>query len=363
FSLRSAEEVIDRVGFHNIGKEAKANLIAMSIDDGIGVVTNTEDTQRDDLDLANDAIVVVFNGAAETQSITIRTAAGFALHATQQDSRDDVVQDATFAEGVGGDGTFTVPARTTAVFVKAQGAAQGEGLSAFVTAGFEPPVPYGDTDIYLRGQFNGWGTGNRLTYLGGGSYDGFVTLEAGDYAFKIASADWSTVDIAAPEGQGVINLGEPATLSAAGRLPNLSISIAAAGEYRFVLDALDSDAPILTVTNARALPVEAFVRGTINGWSTDDPLLYVGKATTRRRSTSKPATSCSRSRLPTGRRWISARRAKAARRSSSIPASRCPDPATRTSRSRFRPRRTTCSPWPLRATCPTTKASAARPCG
>ena len=277
FSLGTAEEVIDRVGFHNIGKDAKANLIAMSIDDGTGVVINTEDTQRVDLDPANDAIVVVFNGAAETQSITIRTATDFALHEIQRDSADDVVQDATFEEGVNGDGTFTVPARTTAVFVKSQGVGQGEGLSAFVTAGFEPPVPYGDTDIYLRGQFNGWGTGNPLTYLGGGSYDEFVTLEAGDYAFKIASEDWSTVDIAAPEGQGVITVGEPATLSAAGRLPNLSISIPAAGEYRFVLDALDSDAPILTVTNARAFPVEAFVRGTINGWSTDDPLIYTGR--------------------------------------------------------------------------------------
>ena len=277
FSLGTAEEVIDRVGFHNIGKEAKANLIAMSIDDGTGVVINTEDVQRVDLDPANDAIVVVFNGAAQTQSITIRTATGFALHEIQQDSADDVVQDATFEEGVNGDGTFTVPARTTAVFVKSQGVGQGGGLSAFVTAGFEPPVPYGDTDIYLRGQFNGWGTGNRMTYLGGGSYDGFVTLEAGDYAFKIASEDWSTVDIAAPEGQGVITVGEPATLSAAGRLPNLSISIPAAGEYRFVLDALDSDAPIMTVTNARAFPVEAFVRGTINGWSTDDPLIYTGR--------------------------------------------------------------------------------------
>ncbi len=276
FSLGSAEEVIDRVGFHNIGKEAKANLIAMSIDDGMGVVTNTEGMQRDNLDPANDAIVVVFNGAAETQSLTIRTATGFALHERQQDSADDVVQAATFTEGVNGDGMFTVPARTTAVFVKAQGAGQGAGLAAFVTSGFEPPVPYGDTDIYLRGQFNGWGTGNRLTYLGGGSYEGFIALAAGDYAFKIASEDWSTVDISAPDGMGIITPGEPATLSAAGLLPNLSISIPVAGEYRFVLDALDAEAPVLTVTNARALPAETFVRGTINGWSTDDPLLYIG---------------------------------------------------------------------------------------
>ena len=277
FSLASAEEVIDRVGFHNVGREAKSNLIAMSLDDGVGVVTGTEDTQRTDLDPDHDAIVVVFNGASEAQSLTIRTATGFALHAVQQTSADAVVQGASFEADMDGNGTFTVPALTTAVFVKAQGDMQGVGLSAFVTSGFEPPVPYGDTAIYLRGQFNGWGTGNELTYLGSGSYEGFVTMDAGDYPFKIASADWSTVDIAAPEGQGTITVGEPATLSAVPQLPNLTISIAAAGEYRFLLDAVDAAAPVLTVTDARALPAEAFVRGSLNGWGTDDPLLYTGQ--------------------------------------------------------------------------------------
>ena len=279
FSLASAEEVIDRVGFHNVGREAKSNLIAMSLDDGVGVVTGTEETQRIDLDPDHDAIVVVFNGASEAQSLTIRTATGFALHAVQQSSADAVVQGASFEADMDGNGTFTVPALTTAVFVKAQGDMQGVGLSAFVTSGFEPPVPYGDTAIYVRGQFNGWGTGNELTYLGGGSYEGFVTLDAGDYPFKIASADWSTVDIAAPEGQGTITVGEPATLSAVPQLPNLTISIAAAGEYRFLLDAVDAAAPVLKVTDARALPAEAFVRGSLNGWGTDDPLLYTGQGT------------------------------------------------------------------------------------
>jgi len=277
FSLISAEEVIDRVGFHNVGREAAGNLIAMSIDDGVGVVTNTTDTARADLDPDHDAVVVVFNGASEAQSITIRTATGFALHGVQQASADAVVQGASFEAGAEGNGTFTVPALTTAVFVKAQGDVQGEGLSAFVTSGFEPPVPYGDTAIYLRGQFNGWGTANQLTYLGGGSYEGYVTLDAGDYQFKVASADWSTVDIAAPDGQGTITVGVPATLSAEGQLPNLSISVAAAGEYRFLLDALDADAPVLTVTNARAFPTEVYVRGSLNGWGTDDPLEYVGQ--------------------------------------------------------------------------------------
>ena len=276
FSLASAAEVMDRVGFHNVGRGALPNLIAMSINDGAGAVTNTEDTPRADLDPASDAIVVIANGAAEERSIQIRTATGFALHPAQRESADETVRGATFVEGDGdAGGTFTVPGRTTAVFAKAQGDAQGAGLSAFVTSGFEPPVPYGDTAIFLRGQFNGWGA-DPLRYVGGGQYEGYVQLDAGDYQFKIASEDWSTVDISAPEGSTVITLGVPASLSAAGRNPNLAMSISAGGEYRFALNALDSAAPILTVTNARALPAQTFVRGAFNGWGTDNPVAYAG---------------------------------------------------------------------------------------
>ncbi len=275
FSLQDAVDVVDRVGFHNLGKAAVPNLIVMSIDDGVGEVTNSGGVPRADLDPDADAVVVVFNGSTEAQSISVRTATGFALHATQQASADAAVQGARFIESEGG-GTFSVPGLTTAVFAKAQGAAQGEGLSAFATAGFEPPVPYGDTEIFLRGQFNGWST-DAMNYIGGGVYEGFLELEAGTYAFKIASEDWSTVDIAAPAGQSEVVLGESLTLSAAGGLPNLEITIAEAGEYRFALDALDSGAPVLRVANAAAFPVQAYVRGAFNGWGTGNPLSYVGR--------------------------------------------------------------------------------------
>ena len=278
FSLESAAQVVDRVGFHNIGKTAVPNLIVMSLDDGVGEVTNSDGEPRADLDPNVDAIVVVFNGSTEEQSISVRTASGFALHSVQQSSSDSVVQGAGFSEAAMDEdgGTFTVPALTTAVFVKSQGAAQGAGLSAFVTAGFEPPVPYGDTTVYLRGQFNGWGT-DSMDYVGGGVYEGYLELEADTYAFKIASEDWSTVDIAAPDGQSEITLGQSATLSTAGQLPNMLITIPAEGEYRFALDALNADAPVLTVTNADAFPVQTFVRGGFNGWGTDNPVSYVGR--------------------------------------------------------------------------------------
>ena len=280
FSLTSAEDVIERVGFHNVGRGSQSNLIAMSIDDGAGIVTNTEDTPRADLDPALDAVVVVFNGADEERSIQIRSAEGFALHSMLSESADETVQAASFTapEAMDDGGTFTVPALTTAVFVKAQGAAQGMGLSAFVTAGFEPPVPYGDTQIYLRGQFNGWGTDNELAYIGGGSYEAYMTLEAGDYLFKVASSDWATVNLgAASESAATVAVDTPYQGFMQGVDTNLALTVAESGEYRIVLDALDSASPILTVRNAQALPAQAYIRGSLNGWGTDDPLQYVGR--------------------------------------------------------------------------------------
>ncbi len=280
FSLTSAAEVIDRVGFHNVGRGAQSNLIAMSIDDGAGVVANTEDTPRADLDPRLDAVVVVFNGATEERAIRIRTASGFRLHTALGESADETTRAASFQEPGATDdgGTFTVPGLTTAVFVKPQGMAQGMGLSAFVTAGFEPPVPFGDTRIYLRGQFNGWGTATELAYVGGGSYEAYMTVEAGDYLFKVASEDWATVNLGAANAlAATVGVDAPFQGFMQGADANLTLSVPADGEYRFVLDALDSASPTLAVGNARALPAEAYVRGSLNGWSTNDPLQYVGR--------------------------------------------------------------------------------------
>lgn len=46
---------------------------------------------------------------------------------------------------------------------------------------------------YARGSFNGWGTGNQLTHMGGGHYQGTVTglTEGTYYEFKLANASWS----------------------------------------------------------------------------------------------------------------------------------------------------------------------------
>ena len=282
FSLTTATDVIDRIGFHDGGTTQKDNLIVMSIDDGAGKVTGTT-TDRADLDPNVDAILVVFNGSASPVTQQVLTATGFVLHSVLKASVDEVVRTASFAEGTGG-GSFTVPAYTTAVFVKPQVGAQGIGLSATATSGYEPPVPYGDTAVYVRGGVSaaGWDAteANRMKYEGKGIYSVILDVPAGTNEFKIAEANWSSPNLGSTQ---VVTVGTPVTL-AQGSNDNLKITLATAGTYRFELNALQSTtAPVLTVTNPDtfgATPV--YIRGTVttSGWDANsgNQLVYEGNS-------------------------------------------------------------------------------------
>lgn len=261
FRLRTGADVIERVGFHNVGARQTRGLIVMSIDDGAGLV---------DLDPANDAIVVLINGTGEEQTHAVPTAAGFELHSIQQTSIDTVVRSASFA-----DGSFTVPARTMAVFVKPQGEAQGEGLAADATTGAADVVPYGSTEVFVRGEMNGWSEDNPFTYNGDGVYTAEISLDAGSYQFKFASADWSTVDFGAVEGEEAVVLGEGKTLVATGA--NMSVTIEQADTYVFRIDAVDPTAPVLTVDQKRPFADNTILlRGSLNGWDASTPFTYIG---------------------------------------------------------------------------------------
>ena len=265
FKLTTSADVIDRVGFHNIGKGQTQGLIVMSIDDGIGL---------EDLDPTNDAMVVVVNGSNTELSHTVSTAQGFTLHNVQLNSVDSTVANASFSQGEG-EGTFTVPALTTAVFVKAQGEQQGNGLSAIATAGAPDVVPYGDTTVYVRGGMNDWGEVDNFTYLGDGVYQVAIELEANDYEFKVASGDWSTVNLGAPESGNGVEEGVDFTLTSGGE--NLALSIVNASTYMFTIDASNIDAPVLTVRNEEPfVGTTVYIRGDMNDWSEANPFTYIG---------------------------------------------------------------------------------------
>jgi pullulanase len=282
FSLTTAAEVMDRVGFHDGGVTQKSNLIVMSIDDGAGKVTGGTEN-RADLDPNVDAIVIIFNGSAESVTQQVLTSTGFTLHSIQKNSVDSAVRNASFSEGTGG-GSFTVPAYTTAVFVKLQNGAQGAGLSATATSGYEPPVPYGDTAIYVRGgvSASGWNATaeNKMKYEGNGVYSVVLNVPAGSNVFKVAEANWSLPNLGSNQA---VTLGQPMTLTQ-GSNDNIAFTTAADGEYRFELNALQSTtAPVLTVTNPDTFNgVPVYVRGGVSssGWGADsnNKLNYEGKS-------------------------------------------------------------------------------------
>jgi len=106
FRLETAAEVIGRVRFHNTGVNQVPGVIVMSISDEVAALA--------DLDPQLEAVVVVWNARPDVLTLPL---AGFdmaqlALHPVQQASADATVQNASFAGG-----SFSVPARTTAVFV------------------------------------------------------------------------------------------------------------------------------------------------------------------------------------------------------------------------------------------------------
>jgi pullulanase-type alpha-1,6-glucosidase len=105
FALRTAAQVKAKLRFANTGPDQIPGVIAMVLDDTAGA----------GVDPTLDRIVVVFNATPDEQLLT-PTGTGhrpFQLSPVQHAGADDVVRGAAWD-----DGTFIVPARTTAVFVQ-----------------------------------------------------------------------------------------------------------------------------------------------------------------------------------------------------------------------------------------------------
>ncbi|HEY7884860.1 MAG TPA: pullulanase-type alpha-1,6-glucosidase [Cellvibrionaceae bacterium] len=108
FRLETGAAIMEQVSFHNTGAEQKPALVAMHIIDS-----------SDDVDPERDAVMVLFNAHVEAQTLSADSwaDANWELHPLQQNSNDETVQGAMFDAS---SGTFTIPARTTAVFQMAQ---------------------------------------------------------------------------------------------------------------------------------------------------------------------------------------------------------------------------------------------------
>jgi len=105
FRLGSADAIQQRVSFPTSGPSQTPGVIVMALDDHKGR----------DLDPRWEGVVVVFNASdqAATQTVPSLAGAHYRLHPVQANGSDPVVRTSSY----NGNGTFTVPARTVAVFV------------------------------------------------------------------------------------------------------------------------------------------------------------------------------------------------------------------------------------------------------
>lgn len=107
FTLGTAAAVQQRLSFPTSGAKETPGVVTMHLSDKAG----------SDLDPRYESITVVFNGSdtKQTQQVAGLRHAKLRLHPLQRDGDDEVVRRARFNRGTG---TFTVPARTVAVFVE-----------------------------------------------------------------------------------------------------------------------------------------------------------------------------------------------------------------------------------------------------
>jgi len=106
FRLTTAQQIINRVHFHNTGDKQQIGLIAMLISDL---------EPNDILDPHYEKIMVIFNTSTETVQLKTSDAEHFQLHPIQKQGTDTQVKQAKIQKN-----SFSIPALSTAVFVKAR---------------------------------------------------------------------------------------------------------------------------------------------------------------------------------------------------------------------------------------------------
>jgi pullulanase len=109
FRLRTASDVMARVRFLNTGRAQIPGVIVM-------MLTDEMDGSRP-IDPEHSRIAVVMNATREEVTFEHPDLEGgaFELHPVQKESHDELVKRSSFDAG---EGSFTVPARTAAVFVE-----------------------------------------------------------------------------------------------------------------------------------------------------------------------------------------------------------------------------------------------------
>jgi len=109
-----------------------------------------------------------------------------------------------------------------------------------------PAAQLGATPLFLRGSMNDWSTQHALTPVSDGVFAIEMPLVPGDWEFKIASDDWTSVDLGVAGGTPAINQDATA-IKLLSRGANIRVSVRDSGLYRFTLTSAANGDPTLAV--------------------------------------------------------------------------------------------------------------------
>ena len=91
-----------------------------------------------------------------------------------------------------------------------------------------------DTEVFVRGGFNDWGTTDAMTWDEvNQQFDAVVSIDAGTWEFKIADATWANPDFG-PTGDQNVTLGVPTDIGTAIG-SNFVLVLEQSGDYLFRL--------------------------------------------------------------------------------------------------------------------------------
>lgn len=136
---------------------------------------------------------------------------------------------------------------------------------------------YGDTQLYLRADFNSWSLDNPMIYVGEHTYIAAANITStGNFYFKFANAQWNFR--IGTEGPAGLEQAIPLSLLSDAYDPAPTIQVDDTGWYVFTLNTQDPNAPVLTIVKEQPTypGVTLYLRGFDGIWDESRPMTYYG---------------------------------------------------------------------------------------
>lgn len=99
-------------------------------------------------------------------------------------------------------------------------------------------------DMFVKGSFNDWDSGNKLEYVGNNTYQACIFFEEGVYQFKVADLNWSTIFTLDIDGLTDLPIGETRSMENGPGIGNdVQITITESDDYTFTFTASETNDP------------------------------------------------------------------------------------------------------------------------